>query len=318
MKGITVKTIVFIHQLNLETAEIWLPLIKQNLPYENVKLPEELSQQEKEEVEIAIIAGSNAKCLVDYPNLVWIQSLWAGVENIVQKLPSKNIKLVRLIDPKLSKTMAEAVLAWTLYLHRNMPEYSNQQMNRLWKPIPLTPTDQFRISVMGTGELGLASINILKNFGYQVNCWSRNNKNINGVNNYCGKNGLTLMLKQTDVLVSLLPLTQQTHHLLNKENLLQLPSGAKIINFSRGAIIDIKALTELLDSQHFSHAVLDVFEQEPLPIDDKTWVHPNITVLPHISAPTNINTAVKIVAHNILEYRKSNTVSNAIDTLQGY
>ena len=126
------------------------------------------------------------------------------------------------------------------------------------------------------------------------------------------------MLSQTDILINLLPLTPQTHHLLDKTLLSELPNGAKLINFSRGGVIDTKALLVLLDNGHLSHAVLDVFEQEPLSSTDPIWSNPNITVLPHISAPTNIGTAAKVVADNIKNYRENNVIPKSVDIKVGY
>lgn len=312
------KIIAFIHQLETKVAANWLELIRQNLPNETIKLPHELNQEEKRKVDIAIVANPDPKVLNHFENLIWIQSLWAGVETLIHQLPNRNIKLVRLIDPELSKTMAESVLAWTLYLHRNMPEYILQQQSKNWLQLPYKPAKEIRISILGAGELGLSSIHILKDFGYQVSCWSRSEKNINGVNSFSQSHGLSLMLKQTDILICLLPLTKDTVHLLNDEYLKLLPKGAKLINFSRGAIIDTNALIPLLDSKRLSHAVLDVFEEEPLPVENKIWQHSQITVLPHISATTNIETAVKIIAHNIQQYRNANMIPESVNLTKGY
>jgi len=233
-------------------------------------------------------------------------------------LVNSPIKLVRLVDPQLAISMAESVLAWTLYLQRNMAEYAQQQQKRNWSQLPCIASADLRVSILGAGELGLAAINALKKLNYQVNCWSRAAKNIEGVTSYHGLNDLTCMLKKSDIVINLLPLTQFTQHLLNEERMREMPKGARLINFSRGGIVDTKGLLKLLEIGHISHAVLDVFEQEPLTPTDSLWHTPNITILPHISAPTNRESAVAIAAKNIETYRSQDIIPKAVDMKIGY
>ena len=312
------KNIVFISGSESSAQQQWLAILKQTLVSENILLPEQIDESQAKAIDIAIVANPDPKALAKYPNLIWIHSLWAGVERLVADIKDKPIKLVRLEDPQLAKTMAESVLAWTLYLQRQMPEYSQQQSNKAWHQLPTIASSELRVSVLGAGVLGSASLNMLTKLDYQVSCWSRTAKQFAGVNSYQGSTGLTTMLGNTDILVNLLPLTNNTHHLLGNELLSKLPKGAKLINFSRGAVIDTSALLNLLASSHIAHAVLDVFEHEPLSPNDSIWNNPNITVLPHISAPTNMHTAAKVVANNISSYRATNIIPNSVDINQGY
>ncbi len=312
------KSIVFISSLSSQKQLLWLENIKAQLPDERVLLPEQISDSQVSNIDIAIVANPDPKILIRFTNLVWIQSLWAGVEKLVSELPNDQIKLVRLIDPQLGKAMAESVLAWTLYLQRNMPEYAKQQTNNQWQQLPSINSKELRVSVLGAGELGIAALTALKKLDYQVNCWSRSPKQLKGVTNYVGYAELTTLLTKTDILINLLPLTPQTHHLLNKALLNELPQGAKLINFSRGAVIDTTALLQLLDNGHIAHAVLDVFEQEPLKETDPIWRNANITVLPHISAQTSMDSAIAIVSHNINEYRNNHIMPTHVDMKLGY
>ncbi len=301
-----------------EAQERWLSLLKNNLPNEKILLPYQVSADQIEEVEIAVVANLDLTILDRFPNIVWIQSLWAGIEHLISEQQLGHVRIVRFIDPQMAKTMAEATLAWTLYLHRNMPEYAKQQAQRQWKVLPCPLAEELRIGVLGAGELGLAAANTLKKASYTVSCWSRTAKQLTGIKGYIGSNGLESMLAETDILINLLPLTPLTHHLLNQDMLSTLPEGARLINFSRGPIIDDKALLNLLDRGHLAHAVLDVFKQEPLPVESPFWQHPKVTVLPHISAPTNKLSAARIVADNITGYRESGAIPDFVDTNRGY
>lgn len=317
------KTIAFIHTLDLGEQNKWLTQFNTLMPNEQLVLPNDLSDEQAKLIKIAIVANPEEHDLKRFPNLIWIHSLWAGVERIVNTLRLLNSndnapKLVRLIDPHLANTMAEAVLTWTLYLYRNLPEYMAQQRQQLWRPIPCPNINTVEVSILGTGELGMASMVTLVNQGFSVNSWSRGHKEIANVNHYSGPEGLTTLLKKTDILICLLPLTDKTRKLLNKSTLSLLPKGAKLINFSRGGVIDHSDLIEVLDIGQLSHAVLDVFEQEPLDQNSPFWQHPKLSILPHISATTNIETASKIVADNILNYRKDGSIPNSVDLLKGY
>lgn len=310
--------IVFISQFNEQTQLKWLSCIKEQLVGEIVLLPEQINENEVDNVDIAIVANPDPTILDKFPNLIWIQSLWAGVEQLLNDTRTKNIKIVRLIDPQLAKTMAEAVIAWTLYLHRNMPEYAQQQINRQWQQLPYISATALRVGVLGAGNLGLASLKSLQQLEYQVSCWSRTPKQLDGIKSYTGHRGLQAIISNSDILISLIPLTSQTHHLLDKNLLELLPQGAKVINFSRGAVIDNKALVQSLDNRHISHAVLDVFEHEPLAKTDPIWSNPNVTVLPHISAATDMNSSIKVASMNVKGYRKSKVVPDTVDSTLGY
>lgn len=312
------KGIVLVTNMESQTELQWLALLQTLLIDEKILLPDQISKEQAQEVDIAIVANPDPDIIARFPHLIWIQSLWAGVEQLLEKSPLEKIKLVKLTDPQLTQTMSEAVLAWTLYLQRNMPEYAQQQAQKMWLQLPYKNAQQTRVSVLGAGALGLGAVEILSQHGYSVSCWSRRAKNLESGKHYTGQVGLQAMLAETDILINLLPLTPATKHLIDYNLLSQLPSGAKLINFSRGAVVNTNDLLALLAQKHLAHAVLDVFEQEPLVPESEIWLNPNITVLPHISGPTSMQSAVKIAAENINTYRSTGVITDSVDLGQGY
>ncbi len=236
----------------------------------------------------------------------------------MSELPNAKFDIVRMKDPNLASTMAEAVLAWTLYLHRDMPKYHLQQKRKVWKQNDLVERKNRHIGVLGLGNLGRASVEKLLLNGFNVSGWSRNQAHIEGVKCFYGRGGLEDILPRTDILISLLPLTSETRGLLNFKRLGFLPRGASLINFSRGPIVEETALLQHIEHGHIEHAVLDVFDIEPLPPTNALWDSPNVTILPHISAPTNIQSASKLAAKNIMEYFKTGEVPEAIVRTRGY
>lgn len=283
-----------------------------------VKAFEDMTDNERELAEVAIVANPDPVDLRALPRLKWVHSLWAGVERLAAELPHDGPKIVRLADPQMAETMSEAALAWSLYLHRDMPRYARQQHERLWLEHPLKSPAERKISILGLGKLGQVAALRLNDNGFQVAGWSRSKKALNRINTYHGADGLKSLLKQTDILILLMPLTPETHGLINKETLALLPKGASLINFARGPLLDTDALRIALDDGHLNHAVLDVFDKEPLPDTDPLWSHPRVTILPHISAPTTQATATRIVAENLNSFLETGKIPESVDRRRGY
>ncbi|XHC13685.1 glyoxylate/hydroxypyruvate reductase A [Labrenzia sp. ac12] len=284
----------------------------------DVKPFEDLTEDQRAEARVAIVANPDPANVAALPNLVWIQSLWAGVERLMGELPANGPKIVRLTDPQMAETMSEAVLAWTLYLHRGMPRYIAQQRQKVWQDHALERPQERTVGVLGLGKLGAAAALRMKANGFNVLGWSRTEKSIEGIACRHGRAGLLEVLGQSDFIVLLMPLTDETRGLIGQDELSACKKGASIINFARGPIIDTAALINKLDNGPLGHAVLDVFDEEPLPPSSPLWDHDKVTVLPHISAPTIISTASRIVADNIGRYFEDGTIPPAVDRDRGY
>jgi glyoxylate/hydroxypyruvate reductase len=310
--------IPFISMLPKADLDQWLKILKKKLPKERIVKFSNLKKSDYKKIEVAIVANPNPTEVKKLVNLKWIQSVWVGVEKLIESFKSERVKIVRLVDPEMSRTMSEAVLSWVLYLHRDMHFYQVQQNKRVWKEADYIKPSKKIVSIIGLGELGSASAAKLIENGFNVCGWSRGKKNIKKVKSFTGELGLKNMLKQTDILVCLIPLTRNTKYLLNYKILSYLKKGASIINFARGAIINAKDLVKHLNSGRIKHAVLDVFEQEPLPKTSILWKHKNVTVLPHISAHTDMDTASSIVCKNIKMYRLKNRIPKSVDMVRGY
>ena len=310
--------IAFISQVSQESQNAWLEAIKKALPKEDILSYDNLTEAQRGIVDLAIVADPDPKKLKSLPALKWVQSLWAGVEKMTAQLGDVPFKLVRLEDPEMALKMAEAVVAWVLYLHRDMPLYAHQQRQKIWKEQKHTRAGGRHIGLIGLGHLGKEAAMALLRQHFEVSGWSRSQKKIDGMICYAGEDGLLGMLSKVDIAVCLIPLTSQTRHLINHERLNAMPAGAQIINFARSGIMDMDALLTVLDQGHIKHAVLDVFDKEPLPSSSPLWSHSGVTVLPHISGPTNLETASQIVAKNIQHYRATNEIPDCVDMVRGY
>lgn len=296
----------------------WQQILSVNLPAEGIVPFADLDADEKDRVEIAIVANPDPSEVAQLKNLRWVHSLWAGVERLVAELDGNAPPIVRLTDPELARTMAEAVLAWTYYLQRDMPAYRAQQVGKLWQPRPYRKPQNTIIGILGLGLLGAIAGERLKEAGFVVKGWSRSVKQYDGIETFSGEVGLNAILAVSDIVICLMPLTPGTRGLLDASRISQVKKGACLINFARGPVIVTEDLVAALNSGHLSHAVLDVFDAEPLAATSPLWSHSAVTVLPHISAPTDRQTAAGIVAKNINAYRATGQIPPAVDRVLGY
>src|SRR5690606_5920276 len=125
-------------------------------------------------------------------------------------------------------------------------------------------------------------------------------------------------LASSQFLINVLPLTDQTRDILNRDSLGQLPEGAVLMNIGRGEHLVESDLISMLDKGHLSQAILDVARQEPLPADHPFWTHPAITLTPHISGPTNHYLAIKQIRDKLHDALQGKPVSGEVTPDSGY
>jgi len=250
------------------------------------------------------------------PNIKAISSFGAGVDGLLKNEPLPNVPVSRIVDPKLADDMALYVLGQILNFKLRLNEFQIKQQQKLWQPRRAHQTS--KVGILGLGQLGQQTAQLLNINGFEVSGWSRSEKNINNITCYHGDEGLIEMAKSSDFLVCLLPLTAQTKGILNYELFQYLPSHACIINVARGEHLVEKDLLKALDNNEVLGAILDVFQTEPLPQDHEFWLHPRIICTPHTSALTSINTIVEQISENYQHMAKGEPLINLIDSKLGY
>ncbi|UGQ46467.1 2-hydroxyacid dehydrogenase [Massilia endophytica] len=230
----------------------------------------------------------------------------------------RHVPIVRLGDAGMAIQMAEYVLHAVLRYFRRFDEYEAQARAGQWSPLPQHSREDFAIGVLGAGVLGSRVLDALKPFGFPLHAWSRSAKQIEGVRCHHGEEGLDALLRKARVLVCMLPLTPDTANLLNRTNLGKLPQGAYLINVARGAHVAEPDLLTLMKSGHIAGATLDVFRNEPLPVQHPFWQEPRITITPHISALTQRSESVQQIADKIRKLEKGETIADVVNREQGY
>lgn len=296
----------------------WRGLLQAELPDEEIRIhPDELG--DPAEIDYALAWKPPPGMLKQLTNLKAIFSLGAGIDHLASdpELP-RDVPVVRLVDYGLTVGMTEFVVFAVLKHHRRIREYQEQQRDHDWRPLPVPIADDRRVGILGLGELGADAARALAGLRFQVAGWSNSRKEIAGVESFAGQRELGRFLTRTDILVNLLPLTDETRGILNRQTLGELPKGAALVNVARGPHLVEDDLLELLETGQISEATLDVFHEEPLPADSPFWDHPRVLVTPHVAAVTPAETAAKVIAENIRRIKRGERPEPVVDLAKGY
>jgi glyoxylate/hydroxypyruvate reductase A len=218
----------------------------------------------------------------------------------------------------MAQSMAEGAIAAVLYLHRQFPVYLQQQTSHTWRQLPQPVASHRRVGILGFGKMGEPVARGLAALGFAVSAWGLSPRAETSVDYSWGAAGLERLLAKTQILVNLLPLTDATRGVLNAELFSRLPAGAALINLGRGGHLKDADLLQALDTRHLGHAVLDVFHQEPLPADHAFWSHPHVTVLPHVAASTDPESAAPLALQNVAAFRAGRPLTGVVSRSRGY
>lgn len=307
-------------------AEIrrWHQALSRALPEIHWHPESELSPELINQIQVAVVANPPIGALHGYPKLEFVQSLWAGVDSVLgdTSLP-QHLIIARMVDPAMAQAMAETALWAMLSLHRGYFAYQQQQQAKIWRDLPQRRASDIRVTVLGLGAMGLVSATRIASLGYAVSAWHtgagpRESAITAGVHVVSGPDALGGLLAKSDIVINLLPLTTQTIGLLNRDFFLAMPKGSSIINLGRGGHLVESDLLSVLDAGHLQHAVLDVFQTEPLPVESPFWAHPKVTLLPHIAAMTDPESASEIVAKQIRSWVAGDPVAHQVQRSRGY
>jgi glyoxylate/hydroxypyruvate reductase A len=260
-------------------------------------------------VSVAVVANPPPGSLQGLPGLRLIQSLWAGVDRLLADttLPA-GVPIARMVDPAMSRAMAETAVWATIALQRDFFTYATQQRQGLWRQHTQRRADEWPVLILGQGEMGRTAAAALQRCGFPVSGWSRAG----------GVAALHDALARCRVLINLLPLTAQTEGLLDARLFALLPRGAGVVNLARGRHVVDDDLLAALDSGQVAHAVLDVFRQEPLPATHPFWLHPQVTLLPHVAARTDCRSAAAVAVANLRALRDGLPLQHKVDPEKGY
>lgn len=251
-------------------------------------------------------------------------ALGAGVDSILSKLREHpqmlplSIPLFRLEDTGMGLQMQEYAVSQVLHWFRRFDDYQALKQQARWQPLDEHRREDFTIGIMGAGVLGAKVAQGLQAWGFPLRSWSRSRKAWPQVQSFAGADELNEFLRETRVLINLLPNTAETVGIINQQLLAQLPDGSYVLNLARGVHVVEDDLLAALESGKLKGAMLDVFSREPLPAASPLWAHPRVAMTPHIAAVTRPQEAITYIAGTISQLERGETVSGQVDRQRGY
>ncbi|MBT6416672.1 glyoxylate/hydroxypyruvate reductase A, partial [Candidatus Puniceispirillum sp.] len=263
--------------------------------------------------DIALVWAPPRGALAQMPHLRGIIMQGQGVDHMMgDDTTPRSVPLVRLVDPDMSDALSHWAILNALDMWRDGAQYRAQQAERIWKPIEQRPATGAVIGIMGVGAIGNVIATRFASLGFKVKGWARTRRTLEHVEMFAGMDELPSFLSQTDIVVSVLPLTPATSNIMNATFFDALADGAFIINGGRGGQLVEDDLLVALDSGKIGGAALDVFVTEPLPATHAFWTHPKIRVWPHVAAQTNPQTAARQVAAAITDIMAGEEPANKV------
>ena len=258
--------------------------------------------------------------------LQWLQMTWAGVDMYMGE--GRFPEDVRLTNASgaFGKIISEYILTGLLGMYRKMPDYRVQMKSGGWQAVSGERTLEGKTAlILGAGDIGCETARKLKAFDVRV--W--------GIRRVMREKPLYFdamytmeqldeLLPQADIVIACLPGTEQTRGVLLKKRLLSMKKDAFLVNVGRGSLVGLKDLTEVLEQGHLSGVLLDVMEQEPLPVEHPLRQMEQVMLTPHISGiswgdiPETRMKILDIFCENLCRFRKGEELLNLVDLKQGY
>ncbi len=262
--------------------------------------------------------------LAGLPALEAIFSLGAGVDHLFADSRLPDVPMARVVDPDLTSRMSEYIVLHCLMALRQQRRYDRQQRDAAWIDDREQPAARdVRVGILGMGVLGLDAAGKLMAMGFDVACWSRSRRDVEGLASFAGQDGFAAFLARTDILVNLLPATPETDGILNTLTFNSLARNGRLgapflINAGRGASQNEDDIVASLDNGTLQHATLDVFRKEPLDPASPFWTHPKITVTPHNSAMSDPDAICALIARQIDRLERDLPLEHQVERARGY
>jgi phosphoglycerate dehydrogenase-like enzyme len=223
--------------------------------------------------------------LASLPALKWVQTTWAGVEPLLDPSLRRDYCLTNARGV-FGGLMSEYVFSYILFQERKILRRLEAQKQSRWEPC-LTGTLRGKtIGLLGVGSIGTHLAETAKHFGMLVRGYTRGSEASPHVDRYYHGTELLAFASGLDVLVNVLPNTVETRKIVNAKLLAVLSSRSLFINAGRSSTVDETALLDKLNRGDLAAAVLDVFDQEPLPPEHPFWQTKNLFITSHTAAPS--------------------------------
>lgn len=249
--------------------------------------------------------------------LKWAQSIYAGVEPLVDPAQRHDYVLTNARGV-FGEWMSEYVFGYLLFLEKRMFDRIKAQQARQWKRDEAGTLRGKTIGLLGVGSIGAHLAETAKYFGMTVKGYTKSSQASEQVDIYYHGGDLLKFAEGLDYVVVVLPRVTETNKLVDEAFLNALPNHAVLVNVGRGNSVDEMALVKALNEGRLGAAVLDVFEQEPVPPDHPFWDTPNLYMTYHTSAISYPEDITRLFVENYALYVEDKPLKYRVDFEQGY
>jgi glyoxylate/hydroxypyruvate reductase len=308
--------LIFGLDARIGNAQAWRDTFAEKLPDLELRIWPDVG--EPADIEYLAFMAPDFDIFPAFPNLKAMFSRSAGVESFIDHPKLPKAPLGKMEPPGGDPMMTEYVVMHVLRFHRDMPGYQAAQANREWRRARIVRPEERRVGFLGYGIMANAPALVLQSLGFKVSAWVRSPREAAEIPIFHGHDQLEPFLNQTDIAVCLLPLTRETEGIFCARTFAMMPRGAMLVNIGRGKHVVYEDLIASLDSGHLSYAALDALWPEPLPSQSPLWLHPKITVMPHVARRPTVAQLVTEIAANIRSLEAGGRLLQEIDMTIGY
>ena len=304
-------------------AEEYAEMLRKQFPQLRVLCASDAAALESYLAEADVLLASNfpAELFDRTRRLKWFHCTNVGVDSILTlrgRLDGLFVTNARGIQGEL---IADYVIGGMIMLHWDFPRFMREQVQKEWHPRSFAPLSERTLGVVGLGSIGAAIARRGKSAGMTVIGSKRDvTEPVDDVDRLFPPEGLGELLELSDFVVLAVPLVPETKRLIGREQLRRMRRTAFLINIARGAVVAENELIEVLQEGIIAGALLDVFEQEPLPSDSALWTLPNVVVTPHVAGwPSHYSSRVfEIFSDNLRRFLEKKPLRNVVDVQRGY
>lgn len=249
--------------------------------------------------------------------LRWVQNMGAGVERVMLPELPRRVRVTRVAGI-FGPWMAEYVLGWCLWLTQRTELFRDQQRERRWRQADPLRLHGATLCVVGLGDIGRTIARAARGFGMRVVGVSRSGRKVATAERVYKTRDIRNAIADADFVALTLPLTDATRGLIGAAELAAMKPSVWLINIARGPVVDEAALLDALRGNRLGGAVLDVFDEEPLPQGHPLWELDNVVITPHISGPSTPGEIAPIFNDNLRRYLAGRALRYEVDRKRGY
>ncbi|MCP4708681.1 MAG: D-2-hydroxyacid dehydrogenase [Planctomycetes bacterium] len=253
---------------------------------------------------------------LDMSAVPWVHALGAGVDFYLFRRQWPENTLLTKTPGNFGRKIGEYCLTRALMFKQRIGELTADQKSRRWEPKYADLLEGDRVLVVGTGNVGAGIGKIFHAMGCHIDGVSQD-EHAESFEHIYPPEQLADRVPHADWIILSVPLTEQTYMMFDRA-VMSRCTGARLINVSRGPVVQQDALIEALDNHWLSGAALDVFIEEPLTKDSPLWDRKNVIISPHVAAITSTQEAGSAFLQCLNQLKNNQIPDLAINLKRGF